>query len=567
MLSVLQFFAISGLLNGQLKAPSDYVLPIKNSVSFSGGFGELRRNHFHTGLDFRTAGQIGIPVHAVKDGYVARISVSPSGYGLALYLVHSDGHTSVYGHLSRFQSKLEQYVEEQQYRIQQFAVDLNVPSGLFSFKKGEIVAWSGNSGSSGGPHLHFEIRETQSERPQNPLFYLPGISDKSAPRINSLYLYTNVPGNSETAILSRQRFETIGAGHRTTLKVKKTLVVSGQVGFGFQADDDFNGTGMKCGIYSAELMMDQEPVFSFKVDHLAFDMGRYINSHIDYEEFIRNKRWIHRLFLQPGNKMDIYQVGTNKGVLQLQDSKIHEMKLVVSDAHGNKNVLAFNIIRGKETHEDTKTNGTKLFYWDRANEFQNSLVKVELPAGSLYENLSFLYTQVQGSRSLCSAIHKIHNTYVPVHQAFKLSIKTLPISARLQSKALVVMVDPTGKFSAVGGDYVDGWVTARPRVFGNFAVALDTVPPKIQSMGIRDHKTLVNKQKIDFRISDNLSGIASYRGEIDGNWVLFSYDAKSATISFPFDKKRIVMGKTHSLKIVVEDAKQNRAEYNAIFYL
>lgn len=172
LLTVSLIFAFSCLLSGQMKTKSAYISPIKTALSFSGGFGELRKNHFHTGLDFRTAGQTGLPVYAVNDGSVSRLAVSPSGYGHALYLLHPDGHTTVYGHLSHFDSKLENYVEEQQYRLKQFAVDLAVPAGLFSFKKGEIIARSGNTGSSGGPHLHFEVRETVSEKPLNPLFYL-----------------------------------------------------------------------------------------------------------------------------------------------------------------------------------------------------------------------------------------------------------------------------------------------------------------------------------------------------------------------------------------------------------
>jgi hypothetical protein len=324
---------------------------------------------------------------------------------------------------------------------------------------------------------------------------------------------------------------------------------------------------MRCGIYAAELFMDQEQVFSFKIDHLAFDKGRYINSHIDYEELIQNKRWIHRLFMQPGNMLDIYQSGTSKGIVPLPDSKIHAMKLVVSDARGNANVLEFKMLFKKKTITGTKPEYSKLFYWERINEFQNAQVKVELPAGVLYENLPFLYQQQTGNRSFISAIHQIHFAKVPIHQAYNLAIKTQPIPTRIQGKALIVLVEPNGKFSAVGGNYVDGWVTARPRVFGNFAVAVDTIPPKIQSLSIQQNKTLINRQKIDFKITDNLSGIGTYYGEIDGNWVLFSYDAKSATISFPIDKKRLVMGKTHLLKVVVEDGKENRAEYSARFYL
>jgi len=558
---------VSGSLIGQIKKQSGYIFPVKTSVSFSGGFGELRRNHFHTGLDFRTAGQTGLPVFAVNDGHIARVAVSPSGYGLALYMMHPDGNTSVYGHLSRFHPKIETYITDQQYLVRQFAVDLTIPAGLFQFKKGEIIAWSGNSGSSGGPHLHFEIRETKTEKPVNPITYLPSIADNSSPRINALYVYNQSVGNNNIILTTKQRFETINSKQRTTLKNGQSIAVFGDIGIGIQTDDDFNGTGMKCGIYSVELYLDQQQVYSFKLDRLAFDQGRYVNSHVDYAELIKNKRWIHKLYLQPGNKMEIYQTNPDRGLLKLSDGKSHEVKIVVSDAHGNTNVLAFKLVPGKRSIAKENPAYTKLFYWDRSNEFENDEIKLNLTEGTLYEPLPFDYHKTTGTGSALSALHKIHYTDVPLHKPYLLSIKIQSIAPRLQSKALVVIQDPAGRFSAVGGEYQNGWVTSRPRVFGNFTVVLDTIPPKIQSISIKENKTLVNKQKIVFKISDNLSGIGSFRGEIDGKWVLFEYDAKSAAIAYTIDRRRIDLGKMHLLQLTVEDERKNSVIYKAKFYL
>jgi hypothetical protein len=566
-IAVTLIFLVLNEASSQTKKETGYLSPLKIPVSFSGGFGELRRNHFHTGLDFRTAGQIGLPVFAVKEGSIARVSVSPSGYGHALYLLHPDGHTTVYGHLSRFDTKIESYAVGEQYRLRQFAVDLKIPAGLFSYRKGEIIAYSGNSGSSGGPHLHFEIRDTQSEKPQNPLFYLTNISDKSAPRINALYLYPLNTKSSVNKSANKQRLETISKGKTSSLKIKQPIEVYGEIGIGFQADDDFNGTGIRCGIYSAEMFLDQEPAFSFKLDHLAFDKGRYINSHIDYEELIKRKRWIHRLYLQPGNKMDIYQTNSNRGILKISDGKVHTVKIVVADAFGNSNILSFKLLSKKSQLPEPNHYETKLFTYDQPNQFENDEVKVQLPEGALYDNLPFVYHSEPKTVKYFSKIQGIHYPYVPVHKPYLLSIKTNGIPSNLQNKALVVLVEQKGGLSAVGGTYENGWVTATPRFFGNFAVVLDTIPPKIQALSIKDNKTLLSHQKIEFKITDNLSGISTYQGEIDGNWALFEYDAKTATLTYYIDKKRIVTGKSHKLQLTVKDERNNIAVYKASFSL
>ncbi|MEI7828874.1 MAG: M23 family metallopeptidase [Prolixibacteraceae bacterium] len=560
-------FILSNSLWGQTIIKPDFSLPLKGPYSFSGGFGELRRNHFHTGLDFRTAGQVGIPVYAFKEGSIARVSVSPSGYGHALYLLHPDGKTTVYGHLSRFNPKIETYVLSEQYRLKQFAVDLTIPAGLFAFKKGEIIAWSGNTGSSGGPHLHFEIRDTQTEKPQNPLLYLSGITDKSAPRILSLFVYPISAASSVNKGTKILRVETISSRQNTSTKLRQPIEVYGEIGFGIQADDDFNGVGMKCGIFSAELIVDQEPAFSFQLDHLSFDLGRYVNSHIDYEELIKNKRWIHRLYLQPGNKMDIYQTNSSRGIVQMFDGKIHDAKIVVRDAFGNFTQLAFKLISKKFQVTETKQNCTKLFFYDRPNDYENSEVRVQLPDGTLYDQLPFEYLTEIRKGVYYSKIHHIHKTFVPVQKPYKLSIKTLSIPTKLQSKALIVQVDASGRFSSAGGEYLDGWITAYPRAFGAFGVMLDTIAPIIRPLSIKENKNLVNKQKIEFKITDNLSGISSYEGEIDGNWVLFEYDAKTDTIFYTIDKSKLVLGKSHTIKLTVRDERNNSSEYKAVFYL
>ncbi|MEI6274854.1 MAG: M23 family metallopeptidase [Prolixibacteraceae bacterium] len=568
-MKLLQLFVLFFILNplfGQVNKASDYGSPLKIPFSFSGGFGELRKNHFHTGLDFRTSGQTGIPVYAVREGSVARISVSPYGYGHALYLIHSDGRTTVYGHLSRYSPKIEEYLLEQQYRLKQFAVDLNIPVGLIPFHKGEIIAWSGNTGGSGGPHLHFEIRDTQSEKPQNPLFFLSGIRDKSSPRITSLFLYPLTESSHVNKSRNKMRIETISANRMTKIKNQAPIEVFGDIGLGIQTDDDFDGAGFKCGIYSAELIADQKHIFSFTLDDLAFDMGRYVNSHIDYEEMMKNKRWIHRLYLQPGNQMEIYKTDSNRGILKLTDGKVHSIKIVVTDAFNNANIFTFNLLSKNIALPIRKLDFTEHFHQNEENEVTTDDVKIKIPKGALYDELNFVYRTSIKENSKYSATHHIHNQYVPVHIPYYLSIKTHNIPFKYQTKAMVVSLSQSGSPSSIGGEYKDGWLTAHPRSFGDFAVLLDTIPPSIHSVGIKADKTLTDPRKIEFKISDNLSGIEMYQGEIDGNWVLFEYDAKTDSLVYTFDKKRLVSGKMHTLLLKIGDERKNVTDYKSTFY-
>ena len=544
---------------GKDPVSSAYQLPLHTKVSFSGGFGELRKNHFHTGLDFRTNGQIGWPVYAVQKGTVKRVSVSPYGYGNALYVVHPDGTTTVYGHLSRFHPKIASYVLQQQYKLHQFMVDLPIPAGLLEVNQGELIAWSGNSGSSGGPHLHFEIRNTTTEKPQNPLHFLPDIVDNSSPKINSVYLYALNDQSYVGNQLRKIRLETISALHHTKLSTPQPIELFGDIGIGIQSDDDFNGVGMKCGIYSAELAVDQKNVFGFRMDHLDFDMGRFVNSHLDYEELVKNHRWIHRLFLQPGNLLDIYFDYPGRGIISLKDGKSHVVTITVSDAFGNLNSCQFKVTSKPAKTIPTVQNYSKMFLYDVANSFENNEVKINLPKGSLFDNVGFIYGISKFPGSYLSRIQHIHLPEVPVNLAYQLSIKINPLPERLQSKTLVVLVDKRGIQSAIGGVYSAGWVSAKCRQFGDFAVVLDTIPPQIRMVKIPDPKGVKKLSEIVCKIGDNLSGISDFEGLIDGHWVLFEYDAKSGLISHDLGKNQILSKGIHTLQITVVDQCQNRS--------
>jgi len=548
-----------------IPANDSFTSPLKPPFFFSGDFGELRPSHFHSGLDYRTQGRTGLPVYAVKDGYVSRIGVSTTGYGNALYLSHPDGTTSVYGHLERFQPKLQEYVKDIQYNRESFQVNITPKAGEFHFKKGEVIAWSGNSGSSGGPHLHFEIRNTKSERACNPLFFNLGIKDNSAPKIAALIVYPLSPNSNVGQERNKKRFETVPIPGGYRLKLNLPIGLFGKIGFGIQADDDFNGVGLKIGIYSATLYCDGRQVFGFKMNNFSFEDTRYANSQADFEEYQKTHHWIQRLYKQPGNHLDIYDPENKDGVLNLDDTKGHEFEIIVCDAFRNKTSLKFHTTSKKSSLPAKNQSYGHLFEYDHANDFENDKIKIEMPEGALYDNLDFLWKS-SGKPSGCySELQQVGSKFIPLQKPYKLSIKCDFIPDKFRDKALIVLIDPaSGQKSAIGGEYSDGWVTVKTNLLGSFAIAVDKTPPSITPINLKDKRTLSNLSKIHFKISDDLSGIKSYRGEIDGKWVLFEFEAKSRLLTYTFDKSRMTFGKSHLLRLVVTDYQGNSSEYKAV---
>jgi len=560
-------FSFSELRAQKMSTNDPFISPLKPPFQFSGNFGEFRPSHFHSGLDFRTQGQTGLPVYAVKDGYISRIGISATGYGNALYMNHSDGTTSVYGHLQRFHPLLQEYVKEKQYDQESFQININLPLEKFHFSKGEIIAWSGNSGSSEGPHLHFEIRDTKSERVLNPLLFNLGIKDNSAPKILALYVYPLTANSNIGADCLKKRLQAMPVPGGYRLKNNALPEIFGQIGFGIEAEDYFNGTGLRCGIYSATLLYDGIKVFGFKMDNFSFGDTRYANAQTDFEEYIKTHHRVQRLYKLPGNSLNIYDPAGRNGILKIDDGKIHEFEIIVSDAFDNRTSLKFKTKSKKYKLASKNQSISKQFLYDQSNVFENEKIKIDLPKNALYDNLDFVWKPAPKPIGCYSELHQVQSKYVPLHKPYSLSIRCYGLPDSFSDKALIVLVDQnTGKKFAVGGEYSGGWLTVKTNLFGSFSVAIDKTPPAIFPLDIKDKKTLVDQSKVQFKIVDDLSGIKSYRGEIDGKWVLFEFDSKSGILTYYFDKTRMVFGKSHLIRLVVTDFRVNSTEYKAIIY-
>ena len=544
-----------------------YANPVKIPLILSGSFAELRSNHFHSGIDIKTNGRTGVPVYSVAEGVITRIVVSPTGFGKAVYIDHPNGTTSVYGHLRAFRPDIEEYVKDYQYQNQTFRVDLQVPGDIFKVKKEELLGKSGNSGSSGGPHLHFEIRDTPSQQPLNPLNYPFPVKDNTPPRIYSL-MVVPLGKNAHVDFRSGPKiFPVVYNGENYHLRGNPIIPVSGNIGFALHANDFFDESNNRCGIYSMQMKFNGEVYYSFRMDRFSFAESRYINSHIHYEEYILSKRRFHKTWTDPANKLSIYDFIRQNGIVEANDGGIHHVRFELTDTHGNASFLEFNVESksGKMAAQPQKF--IRIMEHSRKNQFRSGGLKVDFPENSFYTDIPFEYQMLPGKKEFFTPIHAIHKETVPLHAAVRLSLKPRDIPLDLQHKALFVTIDPKSeKVSAAGGSFSNGWVTGKIRNFGHYAVALDTIAPKIIPLSIRNNSDLTETNRIRFRITDELSGITRIEGKLNGKWALFEYDAKNNLITHYFDAGRFELKKRHHLKLIVIDHCKNKSTYEASFW-
>ncbi|WP_297093595.1 M23 family metallopeptidase [uncultured Draconibacterium sp.] len=542
-----------------------YTDPVKIPLLLSGSFAELRSNHFHSGIDIKTQGTTGLPVYAVADGYISRIAVSPTGYGHALYINHPNGTTSVYGHLNSFSTEIEKYVKDKQYEQHSFRVDLQIPSYLFPVKQDEVIAKSGNSGSSGGPHLHFEIRDTPTEEPLNPLNFGFPVKDDIAPKIFSVLLVPLSDSAHVAYSATPKSYPVVFYDGKYHLKNNPTIPVWGEIGVAVQTNDYFNDTYNKCGINLLRMSLNNEEQFSFTLNRFSFSDTRYLNSHIVYGQYKTEKRRYIKTWIDPGNKLPIYTHNGSEGHIIPNNEQNGSIEIVLQDSYKNTSILDFSIVGKKAAVAHDSIKG-ELFAYNKTNIFSNDSVRIEIPAGALYSDFRFEYRTEPASDQFYSDYYFLHNNTVPLHTNATIALRTKGLPENLQSKVIMAYVHPvTGEFSVAGGRYENGWVTTETRNLGVYAVTVDTIPPEITPLSIADNK-LTESSRIRFKIKDDLAGIKTIEGLLDGKWALFEYDPKTATITHYFDKERFELGKNHTFKLTITDYRNNNAVYETHFW-
>jgi hypothetical protein len=532
--------------------------PFDFPMLLSGNFGELRNNHFHSGIDFKTQGAEGKPVRAVQDGYIARVSVSPWGYGNVLYVNHPDGTTTVYGHLQRFADSVSAYVKEEQYRAERFDVNLWPAPGQFPVRKGDVIALSGNSGSSGGPHLHFEVRLTETEEVVDPVDYYKGrLTDRRPPKIQGVMLYPVEGRGVVNGSGEKQKLKLVTAKNGKQAITGK-IEAWGDIALAVKAYDYMDGTGNIFGVRRITLKADSQTAFQSEIDRFAFSETRYLNSFIDYEEWKDHRSFYMKSFVEPGNRLRFIR-SRNAGIIHIDEERTYHLVYHLEDAFGNATELPVWIEGKEQPVRAPETDGAEYFHWKSDNRFGTKGIRLHIPAGALYDDLYFRYSVEEDSTALAPC-HTLHHRTVALHRAARLSLRLL--ADTLADKRKYGIVRKQGnRLSWVGGAYRHGWVDAEILDFGTYTIAPDTAPPVITPLHAASWS---RDQQLAFRITDNLSGIASYRGEIDGRFALFEMDGKKASIRYRFDKTRLTPGR-HTLTLTVADACGNESVYTCSF--
>ncbi len=554
---------LSSILCGSAQNhPTDYFqAPLDIPLILSGTFGELRSNHFHAGIDIKTQGASGHKVYAVADGYVSRIKVSPWGYGKALYITHPNGYTSVYAHLSKYHGSIEEKVKAAQYSKESFAIELFPQKEELVVKKGDLVALSGNSGSSAAPHLHFELRTSKNEFPQNGLHFGFDIEDDIAPIIREI----KVQPRGEKSQVNQQE---LGKFFKPTkegniYKVEKPILVYGKVSVGIYTHDLLNGANNKNGVYSVDLYIDGNQIYFHEMDEFGFHETRYINSHIDYAEKQLSKKRIHSCFLEVNNPLSIYEHVENNGLIEVDS--IHQGKFTIKDVYGNTSELHF-ILESTSyippTNPQISAPVVATFPYQDANIYKNEGIEIHIPKKALYDTLQFQYSVSPENPSVCYApIHHVHNENTAVHKSYAISIKS-DIDSTLKSKAFIAQINKNGTLTYRGGKWLNNKLSTKLKSFGNFSVSIDTLPPIIKGINIYPGK-IMTSSTIRMSIKDEMSGIKSYRGYIDGKWIIMEYDPKKARLTHYFEKE-LERGK-HTFNLEVIDEKDNKSNYKAEF--
>ncbi len=549
--------------------------PLEIPISLSGNFAEMRSNHFHTGLDIRTNGQTGYRVYAAADGWISRVAVSSGGYGNALYLNHANGYQTVYAHLERFSGPVADYVESAQYARRSFQVDLQPTRDRFPVKKGDVIALSGNSGGSGGPHLHFEIREVGTAKPVNPLLFGLPVEDTTRPRLYRVKVYAvgrsagvQVLGSGGRILDSAAdggsvtvTVEDAGSG-RYALRPGTRIRASGRVGFGIQATDFHDASSGRLGVYRIRLAAGERMVYESEMEKLDFALQRYINAHVDYDEYSRRDRWVQRSHLLPGNRLPLYRTERG-GYVEFAAGDTLTMRYDVEDAAGNASYLSFPVLGYDAAGAPVVDSLAVQVAWNRSTTIERPGILIRIPEGSLYEDLGLRYATIDPPAGAYSSVHRVHDEHTPVHAPISLSIEAASVPDRLHDKTLIALRTRSGGLVSQGGEWENGWVNTRTRSFGDFFVTVDTLAPEIRPLNISDGASLARANSIRMRIRDDLSGIQSYEGLVDGEWVLFAHDAKSSRIEYTFDG-HVARG-SHVVEVRVTDGVGNRNVYRARF--
>jgi len=532
--------------------------PLDIPLILAGTFGELRSNHFHSGIDIKTQQREGLPVYSIADGTVSRIKVSLWGYGKVLYIAHPNGFTSVYGHLQKFSPEIEAYVKKIQYDKKSYEIEVFPAYGELRVQKDSLIAFTGNTGGSSGPHLHFEIRNSISEKPTNPLLYGLEVRDATNPTYDALYAYplddNAVVNQSDTKVKIPFRRQEDG----TYLAEKVNAI--GSIGFGITAYDRQDLAANKNGLFGIEQKVNGKVYTALDFEHFSFAETRLINTLIDYEHFAKYRSRIQRCFKVPGNQLSIYKTLYNDGKITVEEGLSYTVEITIYDLSGNttKMMIPVSGVREAPAMETDKETTPNFMVAAKPNNFDLGKAKVFFPANTFYEDF---YIDLKSAGDTIT----IHNSSVPLQKNFTLTMDTSHLSEEDLKSSFIARLDEKQRPEYTKTYKRGTTFSIRTRDLGTYTIAKDTTPPLIRPKNFKAKQWLSNYRYLSIYIADDLSGIASYNATLNGEWILMEYEPKTRTLTYNFDDK-ILDQKQCELTVEVTDNVGNSATFTSSFY-
>ena len=538
--------------------PTDYFInPLEIPLILSGTFGELRPNHFHAGIDFKTQQKEGFNVLAAAKGYVSRIKISHWGYGKAIYITHPNGYTTVYAHLQKFNNQIETYLKKQQYKKEKFEIELFPKANELPISKAEIIALSGSTGGYAGPHLHFEIRNSKQEI-LNPMLFGIKVEDSKKPRINKLLGYSlsensHINGIQPPSEISYKKLEN---GDFVADKIN----AFGNIGFGINVYDQLDNATNKNGIYSLELFVNGVLKHKFIADISSFSEGKYINLLIDYERYATLKQTIHKTYTEPLNKLNMYPVSVNNGYITIENGLDYTIDIVAKDFKGNSQKITIPVVGKKDSHIVTAPiylTPYKITH-SEFQKFTKEGVTVAFPKYTFYKDF-YLDFQVNGG------VVKVHTPTIALHKNYTLTFDVSKYSEAEKEKLYIASISKKGSSSYKTTVKKETTFYTSTKTLGNFTLKTDEVSPKVSLHNFSNNQWLTYAKTLQVKISDKDSGIKSYRGEIDGEWILMEYNVKTGLLTYNLNDKKFTKAK-HEIKVIVIDNVGNTTTLNATFF-
>lgn len=559
-LSIAQDFPVASYPTDYFRNPLD--IPIKLAANF----GELRSNHYHMGLDIRTQQKENLPVMAAADGYIAKVLIEPAGFGQAIYIRHPNGYTTLYAHLNKFFPALAAYVSSWQYKTESWQASIEIPAGVFPVKKGQLIAYSGNTGGSQGPHLHFEIRRTADDTNLNPLLFGMPVPDTIPPVILRLAIYDRSLSTYEQA----PRIWPVIKAAKGMYRLKDSLLVATapRISFAISAFDSQSGSANPNGIFQSMIYRDGQLLTAFQMNNISYNDTRKINAHIDYATHEKGGPWLQHLSRLPGhttpciywaapvqaNVVNTLAHSAADGVIDLSDGGLHAISIVVKDANGNTTVLNYQVQYRPSPVVTTISSplAGKVFHPGMLDGYEAEGVAFYIGEKALYDSVHIGCSVTGAAPEGASPAYSIGSTVIPLQEPLLVRIRSM---ALIKDKIVMQRIEG-GRKESQRPEWLGEWASARFREFGDFRLVEDKQPPVITPVGIREGAVLRKVSKIAFRVKDDQGGIRSFRAELEGGkWLCFTND-KYLDYIYIFDG-HCPPGK-HVLKVTAEDVAGNR---------